>query len=284
MIPFLQQPSISLGPVRLQAFGAILMSAVLVGEALYRRRLAAQHLDVSVGMAMAWYIMVAGFVGAHLFSAIFYFPSRVARDPWFLFKLWEDVSSFGGMLGGVVGALLYMRVRGQQLSSAVKWTYADAVAYVAPFGWAIGRIGCSLAHDHPGTVTRFPLAVSLSSPQARAYITRVYLDAGLQLPPAATLPALGFHDLGWYEFLYLTFLIIPLFLWLDRRAPAWLRRPGGWVVTFALVYAPMRVFLDLFRVADVRYAGFTPGQYAAALLIVGAVGLAWRQRRTSVTV
>ena len=53
MIPFLQQPSISLGPVRLQAFGAILMSAVLVGEALYRRRLAAQHLDVSVGMAMA---------------------------------------------------------------------------------------------------------------------------------------------------------------------------------------------------------------------------------------
>jgi phosphatidylglycerol:prolipoprotein diacylglycerol transferase len=284
VIPFFQQPSISLGPVRLQAFGAILMTAVLVGEALYRRRLAAAHLDTAVGMAMAWYIMVAGFVGAHLFSVIFYFPDRVARDPLFLFKLWEDVSSFGGMLGGVIGAVIYMRLRGQRLSSAVKWAYADAVAFVAPFGWAIGRIGCSLAHDHPGTVTRFPLAISLSTPQAQSYIAGVYQGAGMRLPPPDVLATMGFHDLGWYEFLYLSILIVPLFLWLDRRKPAWLSRPGAWVVTFALVYAPMRLLLDILRVADARYLGFTPGQYAAALLIIAAIALGRRQSRASATV
>jgi phosphatidylglycerol:prolipoprotein diacylglycerol transferase len=278
VIPFIQQPGIFVGPIHLQAFGAILMIAVLVGEALYRRRLREQHLDQSVGMGMAWYIMVAGFVGAHLFSVIFYFPEKVARNPLLLFKIWEDVSSFGGMLGGAIGAAVYLRVRGQSLSNTVKWAYLDAVAFVAPFGWAIGRIACSLAHDHPGTLTHFPLGISLATPQARAYIAAVYDGTGLSLPPADQLAKMGFNDLGWYEFLYLSFFVVPLFLWLDHRKPAWLSRPGSWVVTFALVYAPMRLYLDTLRVADSRYLGFTPGQYAAALLIVGAIALGIRQR------
>lgn len=284
MIPFIQQPGISLGPLHLQAFGAILMIAVLVGEALYRRRLTAQHLDQSVGMGMAWYIMVAGFVGAHLFSVIFYFPDKVARNPLLLFKIWEDVSSFGGMLGGAIGAVVYLRVRGQALADSVKWAYLDAVAFVSPFGWAIGRIACSLAHDHPGTLTRSPLGISLASPQARAFIANVYNGTGLSLPPPDQLATMAFNDLGWYEFLYLGLFVVPLFLWLDRRKPAWLSRPGSWVVTFALIYAPMRLYLDTLRVADARYLGFTPGQYAAALLVVGAVALAARQRSRTAAV
>lgn len=283
MIPYIQQPSISIGPLKLQAFGAILMTAVLVGEALYRRRLRAEHLDEPTGMGMAWYIMVAGFVGAHLFSVIFYFPEKVEQNPLFLFKIWEDVSSFGGMLGGAIGAVVYLRLRGKSLSTTVKWAYLDSVAFVAPFGWAIGRIACSLAHDHPGTLTRFPLAISLATPRARAYITSVYEGAGLSLPPVDQLATMGFHDLGWYEFLYLTFIVVPLFLWLDRRKPAWLTRPGGWVVLFTVVYAPMRLALDTLRVADARYSGFTPGQYAAALLLVGAAILAIRQPGNTAT-
>jgi phosphatidylglycerol:prolipoprotein diacylglycerol transferase len=277
LIPFLQQPGFSLGPLRLQAFGAILMIAVLVGEAMYRRRMRALGLDVETGMGIAWYILIAGFVGAHLFSVLFYFPEKVARNPLLLFKLWEDVSSFGGMLGGAVGAVVYLRTKGKSLPAAVRWAYLDAVAFVAPFGWAVGRIACSLAHDHPGTITSFPLAISLSSARARAYIAGVYADVGLPLPPADQFARLGFHDLGWYEFLYLTFIIVPLFLWLDRIKPAWMKRPGAWVATFALVYAPMRLAFDTLRVADVRYFGFTPGQYASAMMLVGALILLVRR-------
>jgi phosphatidylglycerol:prolipoprotein diacylglycerol transferase len=279
VIPFIQQPSLTVGPLHLQAFGAILMGAVLVGEWMYRRRLASAQLDVGVGMAMAWYILVAGFIGAHLFSVLFYFPDQVAHDPWLLVRVWEDVSSFGGMLGGALGAVIYLRVRGRSLSSAERWGYCDAVAFVAPFGWAIGRIACSLAHDHPGRLTRFPLAISLATPQAQGYIARVYQGMGLPLPPIDRLATMGFHDLGWYEFLYLTFAVVPLFLWLDRRKPAWLQRPGAWIVTLVLVYAPMRLALDTLRVADVRYLNFTPGQYAAALLLAGAAMLAMRRHR-----
>ena len=270
MIPYVEQPSLNLGPIRLQAFGAILMTAVLVGEALYRRRLRQQALDVEVGMALAWYILVTGFVGAHLFSLIAYFPSKLAHNPLLLFKVWEDVSSFGGMLGGAVGAELYLRTRGGSLSVVTRWAYLDAVAFTAPFGWAIGRIACSLAHDHPGRVTSFPLAISLSTTRAQSYIGHVYADAGMPLPSASNLATLGFHDLGWYEFLYLVVFVVPLFLWLDRRRLDGMRKPGAWVVTFVFVYAPMRLALDTLRVADRRYLGVTPGQYAAGVLMVVA--------------
>jgi phosphatidylglycerol:prolipoprotein diacylglycerol transferase len=202
LIPYIQQPGISLGPIRLQAFGAILMTAVVVGEALYRRRLRQVALDIDTGMALAWYILVAGFVGAHLFSLILYFPSKLAHNPLLLFKVWEDVSSFGGMIGGAIGAVVYLRLRATTLSTSTKWAYLDAVAFVAPFGWAIGRIACSLAHDHPGGVTSFPLAISLSTQRAQGFIARVYADAGKVLPPLSQPSRLGFHDLGWYEFLY----------------------------------------------------------------------------------
>jgi phosphatidylglycerol---prolipoprotein diacylglyceryl transferase len=275
MIPFVQQPRLSLGPITLQAFGFILATSVIVAEALYRRRMRRLGLDVDVGISLAWYALVVGFIGAHLFSVLFYFPEKVARNPLLLFKIWEDVSSFGGMLGGALGVALFLKTKGKELTSLTKWGYMDAIAFVVPFGWAIGRVACTLAHDHPGRVTTFPLAISLASTRAQEFISGVYADAGLPLPAASTLSHLGFHDLGWYEFLYLALFVVPLFLWLDRRP----RAPGFWVATIALVYAPMRLLLDTLRVADVRYLGFTPGQYAAAALLLVPFVIYGRARR-----
>jgi phosphatidylglycerol:prolipoprotein diacylglycerol transferase len=278
VIPYLQQPGIAIGPLKLQAFGVILAISVVVAEALYRRRLRRQQLDVEVGMALAWYALVTGFICAHLFSVLLYFPDKVARNPLLLFKVWEDVSSFGGMLGGALGAALFLATRGSSLPSRVKWAYADAVAFVTPMGWAIGRVACSLAHDHPGRITTFPLAVSLSTARAQAYIAGVYADAGLALPPAPQLARMGFHDLGWYELLYLALFVSPVFVWLDRRRSDAKRRAGYWVAALALLYAPMRLYLDTLRVADVRYFGLTPGQYAAGGLLIAGAYLALTKR------
>jgi phosphatidylglycerol:prolipoprotein diacylglycerol transferase len=280
VIPYLHQPSISLGPITLQAFGFILAISVVVAEALYRKRLRQLALDVDTGMSLAWYALVTGFICAHLFSVLLYFPDKVARNPLLLFKVWEDVSSFGGMLGGALGAALYLMTRGRTIPTRMKWAYLDAVAFVTPFGWSIGRIACSLAHDHPGTLTTFPLAISLSSARAQAYITNVYAGEGLALPPPDQLAHLGFNDLGWYEFLYLACFVVPLFVWLDRRRPASTRRPGFWIIAFAALYAPMRLLLDPLRVQDAQYFGFTPGQYAAAGLLGVALLLAVKRRRS----
>ena len=280
MIPFFEQPTLPLGPVTLHAFGALVGAALVAGSALVMRRCRTTGLDPERGGDMAIYAMVAGFAVAHLYSVFAYFPRDVLRNPLLLFKVWENISSFGGFVGGVFGIWLFFRVRMPGIAGGEKWKYLDVAAFVMPFAWAIGRLGCTVAHDHPGTVTTFPLSVSLASPEARAYIASYYETAGrlAELPSPAQLARMGFHDLGWYEFLYTAVVMIPAFLVLDRKP----RRPGFYALAFLFLYIPARFVLDFLRIADARYFGLTPAQYAGiAGLAAAGVAVAIRRRRAT---
>lgn len=271
MIPFFEQPSLSIGPATIHAFGVVTALAVVVGLWLARRRAVGDGLDRRVNEDLAWYAIGFGFVGAHLYSVLLYFPEELARDPLLLLRLWEDISSTGGILGGALGIWVYFRRHPGAMDRRARLGHLDAVAWALPFAWAVGRFACTLAHDHPGRVTTFPLARSLSTEEARAYITAIYADAGriADLPAPAVLANMGFHDLGWYEFLYLVLVVAPVFLYLGRRR----RRPGFWVVAFVGMYAPVRFFLDFLRVADATYGGLTPAQWAILMVLFG--GGAW---------
>lgn len=268
-LPYFEQPALSLGPLTVHAFGVIVALSVWVGLALGKRRFERQGLDAALGERLSWWVLASGFLGAHLFAVLFYFPAELVRDPLMLLRVWEHISSFGGMLGGLVGILLFFRLRAPALAPRVRLAYLDAAAYVFPVSLMIGRAACTLAHDHPGSVTRFPLAIALDRAEARAYIGQVYAQAGrlAELPPGETLAGMGFHDLGWYEFLYLAIVVVPLTLVLSRRP----RRTGFFLGLFAMVYAPVRFGLDFLRVSDARYAGLTPAQFAAAAMLLVAL-------------
>lgn len=278
MIPYFEQPSLSVGPITIHAFGAVVAAAVYAGLVIGARRFSRLGLDRALGERLAWWAVVGGILGAHLFSVLLYFPHKVVENPLILFKLWEDISSFGGILGGILGIWLFFRLKARDIDAPTRLAYLDVAAFVFPVSLMVGRIACTLAHDHPGTVSSFPLAVSLESADARAYITRVYADAGrlAELPPPPALVQLGFHDLGWYEFLFLAAVVVPAVLLLDRRP----RRPGFFLVAFTLLYMPVRFLLDFLRVGDVRYAGLTPAQWAAgtALLAVPVIVFALAAR------
>lgn len=276
MIPYAEQPAVSIGPITIAAFGVIVASAVLIGLRLGAWRFEHLNLDQALGERMAGWVIVCGFLGAHLFSVLFYFPDRLAENPLLLFKIWEDISSFGGIVGGLVGIWLFFRFSAKHVDAARRLAYLDAAAFVFPMALMVGRIACSLAHDHPGRVTSFPLAVSLKTETARGYIVDVYRDAGrlAELPPATTLPSLGFHDLGWYEFLYLAIVVVPVFVLLDRKE----RAPGFFLAAFAALYMPIRFMLDFLRVSDARYGGLTPAQWAAAAILL-SLPVVWRLAR-----
>ena len=258
MLPFIEQPTWHLGPLTIHAFGIAVATGVWLAASMAERRFARASLDPAIGQRLGAWMLIVGIVGAHLFSVVLYFPDRVRTDPWLLVRIWEDVSSFGGILGGIVGALLFFTIRAPQLSPRNRLAYLDAIAFVFPIGLALGRVGCALAHDHPGAVTTFPLAISLRSAAAQAYMQDVYSAAGQALPAGASV--MGFHDLGLYECLFLMLVVIPAFnIWNRRR-----REPGFYVVAFALLYLPVRFALDWLRVADARYLRLTPGQWVAA--------------------
>jgi phosphatidylglycerol:prolipoprotein diacylglycerol transferase len=78
-------------------------------------------------------------------------------------------------------------------------------------------------------------------------------------------------DLGLLELLY-TIALAALFLVLDRRP-----RPTGFFVgLFFACYGPVRFALDALRTGDLRYFGWTPGQYASvAAALFGICLLFW---------
>jgi len=270
MIPYFPQPEVHLfGPVTIHAFGAIVALAVIVGWQRIVARTRAKSLDPELVQDLLSYVVLSGFVIAHLYSVLAYFPREAMKNPLLLLKFWEDISSFGGFAGGLLGVWLFFRFKARDIDATTRLRYLDVIAYVFPFAWAIGRVACTVAHDHPGTVTSFPLGISLKSQEAQAYIAFFYREAGrlAELPPSPVLAKMAFHDLGWYEFLYMACLMVPAFLALGRKP----RPPGFFLIAFLLLYVPVRFFLDFLRISDVRYFGLTPGQYAGIAVFLAAL-------------
>jgi phosphatidylglycerol:prolipoprotein diacylglycerol transferase len=212
-------------------FGVLVFAAIALGSWATHRRAGALGLDEERVRQMIGYALIFGFISSHLFDVLAYQKNASLLD--WLNPL-GGLSSYGGFAGGLVGMLVWC-----QRFSQPRLPYADALAFGMAPGWTVGRLGCFAAHDHPGLLTRFPLAVS-------------YPDGAR-------------HDLGLDEALF-AFLVTLVFVALSRR-----NRPAGfYVALICLLYAPVRFVLDYLRVGDARYLGLTPAQYASlAVLGVG---------------
>ena len=199
-------------------------------------------------------MFISAFVLGHVLDSIFYHWEDVVADPSLLWKLWMGLSSFGGFVGAFVGGLIWSLHRKMPLLP-----FADICAYSFPFGWLFGRLGCSLAHDHPGRVTEFFLAVEN------------YEIYGMQPPWQVR------HDLGIYEAMWCA-AMIPLFFWLGQKK----RKRGFFMAILPLLYAPVRFGLDFLRATDVPgadprlYLGLTPGHFGAVLLLATGLLVSWR--------
>ena len=249
MFPYFEQPTLTLGPVTLHAFGFLVGVGAFLGFWMLVRRTRGQGLDEDLASGFAQWMLIAGFLTAHWAAVVFSDPRGLWEDPLLALKIWEGISSFGGLVGGLAGGLWFLKYK----QANRVWAYLDSVAYVFPFAWVFGRAGCALAHDHPGIHTSSWLAVRY--PEGPRY------------------------DLGLLELFY-TLLIAGLFLVLDRR-----RWPTGFYLgLFFTLYGPVRFLLDSLRVQEVQYFGLTLGQYGSMVATVaGLVTLIWMTRGQKAT-
>ena len=264
MIPFYEQPVLHLGPVAIHAFGALVALGIFIGMQMTLRRAKFENLDPQRDEDLIWYAVLIGFISAHVFDLVTYYPERILENPLSLLKIWDGISSFGGMLGGLGGMMFFFWRKMPETNWATRMRYVDTIAFGWPFAWVFGRSGCTVAIDHPGTISKFFLTISLKTEAAQDFIRGVYENRGMADKLPADLSQYGFHNLGLYEMLYTLLILVPIWLILGRKH----RPPGFFLALFFLLYLPARFTLDFFRMADATYGGLTPAQWACIPVVV----------------
>jgi len=263
MIPYFAPGPWNIGPFTIHAFGILVGLAIIFGVTMTQRDADKRGLSQAIISEAQIWALVVGFVMAHWVSVIFYFPERVRQDPLELLYIWKGISSFGGFLGGIGGLLFYFKLKKVDI-----WPHFDSFGWGFAWAWILGRMGCSVAHDHPGKVTDFIFAVQYPAfPGAIPGVNQPTGDVAQAALFNKTLPLVGRYDLGIYELIFAISLVTLLFIF-NRKA----NRFAGFNVTMlALIYAPVRFFFDYLRIVDNRiFLGMTPGQlFAIALFGLG---------------
>ncbi len=247
----------------LQPFGMIVAAGVLIGASIMRRYSERHGVDDDDLRGITGWIIVTGFIGAHMFDVLVYEPHKLTEQgPLVLLKLWDGISSYGGFVGGACGYLFFTWWK------RLNWALMADICIVGLLpAFSIGRIGCTVVHDHPGSPTTFFLGFDYPAD----FVQR--LDDSLHV-------GMRLHNLGLYEFMYLVPLnLLMLYLAFKKKN----RLPAGVIaVMVGALYAPVRFFLDYLRwdKTDPRYAGFTFAQWCSLAVIVVCAAVAYRLYKT----
>ncbi|KKW32445.1 MAG: Prolipoprotein diacylglyceryl transferase [Candidatus Uhrbacteria bacterium GW2011_GWA2_52_8d] len=251
MLPYFAIEHIALGPFTIHVWGLMVALGLLAGAgsaaALARRR----NLDPKVIWDATVWIILGAFVGARLFHVLFYEPTFFFSHPGEIIAFWNGgLSLTGGLIGGIVVGMWTLRKHHVDLLA-----YADVLAFGLPLGTFIGRIGCFLAHLHPGKSTNFFLGV-------------LYPDGVVR------------HDLGLYLSLDGLFLFLIFLMILRHRSST-----GSFIIGYLLWYGLSRFLLDFLRatdgaIVDTRYFWLTPAQYFSLLLFSAGLIALWKKRST----
>lgn len=240
MLPSLYVPPYKLfGLLPIQPFGVLVALAIVLGYMLGRRRARLTGLDPQICADGQMWVVISGFAVAHWVSVIFYFPERLLQNPLTLLAFWSGLSSFGGLVGAIIGALVYF---GRKKVAIIK--YVDAIIFGFVPAWILGRAGCTVVFDHPGRPTDF-------------FLGMVYHHDKLVR-----------HNLGLYEMLVAVVLTLILYSLKNVRP-----FDGFHSALMLLLYSPVRFMLDYLREGatrggDARYFGLTPAQFFAVGMVV----------------
>ncbi len=240
MIAYFQFTTISLGPITIQVWGLMVALGILAGTKAAAAMAKRRGLDEKIIWDLSVWVIVAAFIGARILHAV-YEPGLYLADPVEFVRIWHGGwSVMGGFLGAIVAGVWFLRRKKVDVHA-----YADSAVFGLPLGLFIGRIGCFLIHDHPGTLTDF--------------------IGGVQYPGGTR------HDHGLYLsinglLLFLTFLL------LARKGA----RTGTYIIVFLIWYGTVRFFLDFLRatdgaIIDSRYFNLTPAQYLSLVMVAGGV-------------
>lgn len=246
---------VTIGPITLYSFGAMMGLGFLVATNLVGRELSRKNLDPEIASHVLVATAVGGILGARVWAVFNEWDLFLADPVGSLFSgagfVW-----YGGLVGGTLGATLVFRHHG------IPWLVgADCAAPGLVLGQALGRIGCHLAGDGDwGAVTTVPWGVAYT----KAIIGWPHAE-GVLVHPTPLYEAAAYT---------LSFAL----LWSVRRRV----HTNGAIFGLYLLTAPLaRFVIEFYRINPRVLFGLTQAQLfsiglvaAGAALLVGTRSLA----------
>ena len=199
--------------------------------------------DAGKGWDAVAAILLAGIVGGRLGFFLFYAPGELFSAQ--LFRLWEGGMSFhGGLLGGVVGALLVSRRNGWN-----HWRLGDALAIPLALAFGVGRLANFVNGELIGRPTDSLLGVEFPGWEGARWPSQLF-EAGKNFLLAAVL-----------------FLLLRR---LGDRLP-----PGKLFASWVFGYGALRFIIEFFREPNWLWLGLSGGQWLClAMVLLGGAALA----------
>ena len=231
-IPSPSSGSLSIGPLRLNAYGLMIAIGVIVAVRIAGRR--AEKFGVATMedfSSIATWAVPAGVIGGRAYHVIT--DVQLFRDNWIdAFKIWQGgLGIWGGVFVGVLVGYWRAKVRGLDA-----WWILSCAAPAIPVAQAIGRWGNWWNQELFGRPTDLPWALSVSNGTA--------IKAGY---PVGT----TFHPTFLYESLACLALAALLLVVERRFSPA----RGRLIAWYAAGYTIFRFFIEGLRVDSAHSAG-----------------------------
>jgi phosphatidylglycerol:prolipoprotein diacylglycerol transferase len=288
-------------------YGLMYLIAFAVTYLLVRYQVRKDSLDYSSDdIADLFFFAIVGLLlGARIFATLVYDPTGYYLEkPWMI--LWpfdenmnftglQGMSYHGGLIGAVIGAVIFSRVKRVDF-----FQVADLAVAGIPLGYTFGRLGNFINGELWGRVTTSPIGMIF--PHAPRFSTdkewvREMADEVGMSYEAGEYIHLPRHPSQLYE-AFFEGIVLWLVLWFVFRPRK--RFSGQLLGIYLIGYGLVRFFIEYLREPDIGIGypislasrtepqalflslwNFTTGQILCALMILaGAALLWWRSRRS----
>lgn len=137
----------SIGNVNIYSHGVMIVLGAFIGGYFIYKLAKKEKLMNFLILELAIVVMLAGFIGARLMYVLLYpdqFPGLIDK-----LSFWNGgMVSYGGMIGGFIGAAIYLKWKKQNV---LQWFDISIFGFF--IAWGVGRIGCFLNGDVAGLLS-----------------------------------------------------------------------------------------------------------------------------------